>query len=192
MSEQPARDARAPHEVAEHLTFKEAGRIILRSYTERCAYACASWLISVSSNKEPCTFVVWPQPERAAHLHDAYARDARADERSGVQDDPTLERLVTQLRDENAFLRADVDYLRQTLDAEMEARRRADHLVAALMERLPELPATVSKMDTHVDAPQGSTSAPPRDDLTTEVSTAMSAPQGSGLRRWWRRITGGG
>jgi len=42
--------------------------------------------------------------------------------------------VMARLESENA-------YLRQTLDASIEARRRADHLVAALMERLPALPA---------------------------------------------------
>ena len=44
---------------------------------------------------------------------------------------------------------------RPPLDAEMEARRRADHLVAGLTERLPELAATVE------DAPVGDMQAPP-------------------------------
>ena len=48
----------------------------------------------------------------------------------------------------NTRLEAENAYLRQVLDAEIEARRRADHLVAALMERLPELPASVPEADT--------------------------------------------
>jgi hypothetical protein len=36
-----------------------------------------------------------------------------------------------------------VTYFLQTLDSEIEARRRADHLVAGLMKRVLELAATV-------------------------------------------------
>jgi len=58
--------------------------------------------------------------------------------------------LIDSLRSENT-------YLRSALDAEMEARRRADHLVAGLMERLPELAATTE------DAPVSERQAPQRD-----------------------------
>ncbi len=61
-----------------------------------------------------------------------------------------LSAVVARLESENA-------YLRQTLDAEIEARRRADHLVAGLMERLPELVAGGS---TSQEAPVDATKAP--------------------------------
>jgi len=91
-----------------------------------------------------------------------------------------------------ARLEAENAYLRQVLDAEIEARRRADHLVAALMERLPELPATVEARN----APQSENEGPQRadgpemdpDTLRVERETPGAAP---GWRRWWRRIAGG-
>jgi hypothetical protein len=63
--------------------------------------------------------------------------------------------LIDRLLSENTYLRA-------TLDAEIEARRRADHLVAGLMERLPELVATVE------DAAVTQTKAPVSDVAPAE------------------------
>jgi len=89
-----------------------------------------------------------------------------------------------------ARLAADVDYLRQTLDTEMEARRRADHLVAGLMERLPELSATVN---TPVDTPQELTPVPQSPDADTRAAEPLKPVSDTlalGWRGWWRRMTG--
>ena len=90
-----------------------------------------------------------------------------------------------------ARLEAENAYLRQVLDAEIEARRRADHLVAALMERLPALAETVEARKT----PQDANPAPQRDDVpamdldTPRVEREASGPA-PGWRRWWRRARG--
>lgn len=92
--------------------------------------------------------------------------------------------LINRLEQENA-------YLRQTLDAEIEARRRADHLVAGLMERLPEIAASAP-----VDAQDAPRRADPtlRDDLTLQEAYSEPVPTEVSLatawRRWWRRMTG--
>jgi hypothetical protein len=52
---------------------------------------------------------------------------------------PNAAELVDQLRSE-------VAYLRKTLDAEIEARRRADHLVAGMIEERRELTAQVAAL----------------------------------------------
>jgi hypothetical protein len=69
----------------------------------------------------------------------------RPTHREGEHPNATRE-LIDRLLSENAYLRA-------TLDAEIEARRRADHLVAGLMERLPELAATMEMPQEHDPAP---------------------------------------
>ena len=92
--------------------------------------------------------------------------------------------LIARLEAENA-------YLRQILDAEIEARRRADHLVAGLVERVRELPATVDVTDVL----QESNPAPLRDDTAARASepyTPVSDTLALAWRRWWRRMTGGG
>lgn len=78
-----------------------------------------------------------------------------------------------------ARLESEVAYLRSALDAEIEARRRADHLVAALMDRLPELPAGETAQDT----PRTQNTVPPARETTADALGA--------LRAWWRRMRGG-
>lgn len=105
--------------------------------------------------------------------------------------------LVTQLRSEAA-------YLRQTLDAEIEARRRADHLVAgmigerrSLMNQVAALTAgepieaTERRPDTDQTAANAGTQAqpqPPPEPEREPPPTAVSL--GVAWRRWFRRIMG--
>jgi len=67
--------------------------------------------------------------------------------------DAAPDALVTALREE-------ITFLRQTLDRQGEELRRRDHLLAAALERIPELPANTPSPDT----PQGAKAAPVRDD----------------------------
>lgn len=104
--------------------------------------------------------------------------------------------LVTQLRSE-------VTYLRQTLDAEIEARRRADHLVAGMIEErrgLMDQIAALSSGDLiaateprpNADRTQANADAqmqpPPEPE---EEPTPTSITFGLAWRRWFRRIMGG-
>ena len=81
--------------------------------------------------------------------------------------------LIARLESENA-------HLRQILDAEIESRRRADHLVAALVESMRALPAGD-------DAPVSEILIPPRGQDATLVSETMPRAQ---ERPWWRRLFG--
>jgi hypothetical protein len=81
-------------------------------------------------------------PEREETRPEAATQ--RTTQREGEHPNATRE-LIDRLLSENAYLRA-------TLDAEIEARRRADHLVAGLMERLPELAATIEMHQEHAVA----------------------------------------
>jgi hypothetical protein len=78
--------------------------------------------------------------------------------------------------------RSEIAYLRSALDSEIEARRRADHLVAGLMERIPELSAG----DTAGDASAAQNTAPQRGDVAAEASEATARQE----RPWWRRLLG--
>ena len=137
--------------------------------------------------------------KRGGRWRVALEPDARTDTRSDATDDATPDAdrtpadavpdtLPAAARELIDALQAEVTYLRQTLDTEIEARRRADHLVAGLMERLPELPRAVES------APQDAIPVPPRDDLAARTYDPYK-PSGDTLalswRRWWRRITGG-
>jgi len=179
--ERSAPDARAAHEPPVHLTFAEAAaRLHITPNAVRMRVHRGT-LASIRVND--CTLVIWPQPESDARTVNARTRDARSSDRASMQDD----RLVARLESEVAYLRA-------ALDAEIEARRRADHLVAALMERLPELPATVEARKT----PQDANPAPQRGDTpamnyenyeTMNAATDAPASGAAGLAwRLWRRL----
>ncbi len=80
-------------------------------------------------------------------------------------------KLVESLQDQ-------VTYLRQQLDAEREAGRRKDHLLAAALERIPELGAP--RDEPH--APENA--AEPRPPTETPAS-GTGEPRPSWLRRWF-------
>jgi hypothetical protein len=84
--------------------------------------------------------------------------------------------LVEELRDR-------VRYLERQVEEEREARRRADTLLAKLMDRVPELEAPqepAEDAETVEQAPEGS-----------EPRSAAPGPQESARRPWWRRVFGG-
>ena len=80
--------------------------------------------------------------------------------------------VIARLESENA-------HLRQILDAEIEARRRADHLVAALMDRIPALPTG----ELPQDMPQDAIQAPGRDVPPAQLADSPIAR----LRRFMDR-----
>ncbi|HEY1335858.1 MAG TPA: hypothetical protein VGF59_00045 [Bryobacteraceae bacterium] len=78
-----------------------------------------------------------------------------------------------------AALESEVAYLRQLLDAEVEARRRADLLNAALLERLPKLAAGEAAAEPPVTQNKGpgrAESSPPPSDVSESIWAR--------LRRW--------
>ena len=87
------------------------------------------------------------------------------------------------MRDEITFLRSELAARNTEMATRSEALRRAHHLIAALTERLPELPVG----QTVQDAARTHTVAPQRDE-TGRVESALPEPV---WRRWWRRVTGG-
>jgi hypothetical protein len=107
-------------------------------------------------------------------------------------DQPTTD-AATDQRELVEALRDELAYLRQQLDAEREAGRRKDHLLAAALERIPAIePAEDSPAEPAPDAQEGPQTAskeatggevPPEDSPATE---GHAEP-----RSWWRRIFGG-
>jgi hypothetical protein len=96
------------------------------------------------------------------------------------QDNPEL---VEELRDRIA-------YLERQVEEEREARRRADTLMARLMDRIPELEAprdTTRVEDTGHDA--GETRVTRVQDAG-EDATSPQAPFPRPERSWWRRFFG--
>lgn len=91
-------------------------------------------------------------------------------------DRPDAERLYREMQER-------IRYLERQVDEEREARRRADTLLAQLMQRIPEL-----------DAPQDATE-PPQDADEQEgrgrPPPAAPGAQAGAQRPWWRRVFGG-
>jgi hypothetical protein len=126
MGEQREPNERTANEPPERLTFAEAGERLNLSPDAVRMRAKRGKLATVRIGDRP--YVLWPQPEQP---HERRTERTPFANRSAVQND---ERLIARLESE-------VAYLRSALDAEMEARRRADHLVARVMDRLPEISA---------------------------------------------------
>jgi len=93
--------------------------------------------------------------------------DASVDDVHG--DEPSDQDLVGELRDR-------VRYLERQVEEERDARRRADTLLAQLMQRIPA-----------IEAPQDA------EDATEGVEPRPDAPgaQEGVQRPWWRRVFGG-
>lgn len=104
--------------------------------------------------------------------------DESTDKSGGVSADES--RLIEVLQDQ-------VQHLHGELEAESEARRRVDHIIAALTERLPELEAPPQ-------TPQGATESASegegREKRASEEPTEAHS-LGERPRPWWRRIFGG-
>jgi predicted ArsR family transcriptional regulator len=92
--------------------------------------------------------------------------------------------------------REEISYLRGQLDAERaahaetrEARRRADHIIAALTERIPELeasPQTAQGAESMAESASGGESG-------EEAWETRTGPQSMDARErvsWWRRLFG--
>ena len=104
--------------------------------------------------------------------------------------------LVEDLREQNA-------YLRVLLDAEREARteenRRKDHIIAGLVQRIPELEAADvdggsydAANESHEESPQRHES--PDEEYTPTEKTEEPQTGSQSVERkapWWKRIFGG-
>ena len=98
-------------------------------------------------------------------------------------DAPEQERghdLVDELRDR-------VSYLERQVEEEREARRRADTLLAQLMQRIPELEAPA---ESPSDTPGSPETPEPEPEGAQPRPDAPGRQEGAQRRPWWRRIIG--
>jgi hypothetical protein len=105
-----------------------------------------------------------------------------ATDRPNAQAQPTNPRTEDRLYQE---MQERIRYLESQVEEEREARRRADTLLARLMDRLPEL-----------EAPSGETPAEQHETAAPEPERAQPRPDAPGpqegaQRPWWRRMFGG-
>ena len=80
-------------------------------------------------------------------------------------------------------LRSRIRYLERQVEEEREARRRADTLLAQLMQRIPELEAPSERSEGR-ESPE---SPGPTGTTTEDEGEAQEGVQ----RPWWRRMLGG-
>ena len=125
---------RTPNELIEHLTFAEAGdRLGISADAARMrANRGTLTTVEVAGHR----VVPWPQPA-TEHPNEPRTERTGSTNRSPVQPDV---RLITALEDR-------IESLERQLTERAEEIRRRDHLIAGLIERLPEtleLPAATT------------------------------------------------
>ena len=110
-----------------------------------------------------------------------------ANDRSSVGAGPA-EQVVERLLDEVAFLRAELaersDALRRREVLHGEEIRRRDHIIAGLVERIPELGPAWEPRNGHETATEAPKGAPEPRPATG------GAQEGAERRSWWRRFFG--
>jgi hypothetical protein len=86
-------------------------------------------------------------------------------------------------------LRDRIHYLERQVEEEREARRRADTLLAQLMQRIPQLEAPQEPSGAPETVEEASEGTEPRSGAA-EAQEATQRPQGGGLRGLRRRLLG--
>jgi excisionase family DNA binding protein len=79
-----------------------------------------------------------------------------------------------------------IRYLERQVEEEREARRRADTLLARLMDRIPELEAPQESPAAEPGSPETASEEPER----VESRPAATGPQEGARRPWWRKVFG--
>jgi hypothetical protein len=87
----------------------------------------------------------------------------------------------TQLVDS---LEEQISFLRSELVTRNEELRRKDHIIAALTERIPELPAPASSSQEATGAPETASEGAGRGDAPTGAEHPVERPS------WWRKFFG--
>jgi hypothetical protein len=86
-------------------------------------------------------------------------------------------------------MQARIAYLERQVDEEREARRRADTLLARLMDRVPELEPPAEAPPDASRSPE--TAEPGPEGTSSPRSDAPGRQNGVQRRPWWRRVFGG-
>ena len=108
-------------------------------------------------------------------VHVLLARTDRSQPIGDVSTDIPTD-IVEELRDR-------IRYLERQVEEERDARRRADTLLARMMDRLPELEAPPEPRES----PETAEEQPERTEPRSEAPGAQEDVE----RPWWRRLLGG-
>lgn len=102
---------------------------------------------------------------------------------NGTGPDGRADALLDAKDETIAELRERVEQLSRIMETRDEELRRKDHLLAAALERIPELEAP--RDEPH--APETASEEPEEVETPAEVGGSQAAPQ---RRSWWRRFFG--
>ena len=124
-----------------------------------------------------------------AHVHD-HSSDRSHDQSPHVRERLYgQEELVEQLRDENAFLRAELEARNQEVRRREEEHReeaaRKDAIIMSLTQRVPELEAPPEPQQP----PETPSEA--KDEVEPQSATEKQREPSPEPRSWWRRMFGG-
>jgi excisionase family DNA binding protein len=118
----------------------------------------------------------------------------------GDTDRPTAQAQPTRAPGEDRLyqeMQERIRYLEEQVEEEREARRRADTLLARLMDRLPELEApseTLQAPETTAQEPEGAEPRPNAQDAQEHDTGPLrewTSDVEARRRPWWRRMFGG-
>jgi tRNA(Met) C34 N-acetyltransferase TmcA len=87
-------------------------------------------------------------------------------------------------------MQARIAYLERQVEEEREARRRADTLLARLMDRMPEIEAPQEEQEAR-ESSEAVEDAPERAEPRPAAGEAQEGVQRPQERSWWRRMFGG-
>ena len=164
----PEQHERSANEPPEHLTFAEAAERLgttpdaVRMRVHRGKLAS----VEVDGHRR----VLWPQPEHPERPNERRTEQTGSVNGSAVRHD---ERLVAALEERIASLE-------RHLAERVEESRRKDHIIAGLVQRVPELPAGQDAAVARSEGPQ-----------RAQSPTPASEPIEPWWRRWWRSVRGG-
>ena len=123
---------------------------------------------TLRSEKTDNKVYVWMDDEAYGDHNDVHPQ-------AGIEGSPSRE-LVAEMRER-------IVYLERQVEEEREARRRADTLLARLMDNIPALEAPQERPEAPETVEEGPEGAEPR--------SASGGTQEAVGRPWWRRVFGG-
>jgi hypothetical protein len=103
-----------------------------------------------------------------------------------AQPEQQAESVVELMREMMAHTEERIAYLERQVEEEREARRRADMLLAQLVQRIPELEAPTETPQEPPESPTGGTEQPGR----VEPQPQVEGQQTPDTRPWWQRWFG--
>ena len=87
-------------------------------------------------------------------------------------------------------LRSRISYLERQIEEELEARRRADTLLARLMDRVPELEAPQDARQEDAGEPSAAQGEDTRQDAGQDAGSPQEPSSQPERSSWWRRFFG--